>query len=391
MKLYEMANFIRKLINIGIGIVLVVAIFIYVSPIISDFASQAQKATQKEVIPYYINPINFTQDPSLKYNLANTTILYIGNPDSQWKNLETKQMKLYEYNFSKLEDIDYLPTAKRIAFESGYDDLSLVDNGEVSNKFVWAKNGLQFEINKVNKKIVQFPQGSEVAFLKSYVTGGNFISNEIPSNFSLNFLKSSGRFSKEEIDSLIIEPTFLRFESNYLIESNNISSELCYLKIYRSIDDKKVVSKRFDFPQIYFYVASLRPEVETSFKNYRFPLIKMNKIDYKTSYNEQLFDLNPITNVVETQLKAKNFVISEIKINNSEFRFIPNIETTNIKTISIESVEVAYYDNFDETSLNTNIQPIYVFKGSIELATGEKGRITAYTPALNPKYYSKPE
>jgi hypothetical protein len=232
------------------------------------------------------------------------------------------------------------------------------------------------------------PQGAEIAFLKSYVTGGNFISSNIPGTFALNFLGTTGRFTKDEIASLILEPTFLRFESNYLVESNNISSELCYLKIYRSIENKKVVSKRYDFPQIYFYVASLRPEIENSFKNYRFPFIKLNKIDYKLAYNGDLFDLNPISTVVESQLKAKNFIVSEIKINNSEFAFIPNKDNTNIKTISVESVEVSYYDNFDETSLNTNIQPIYVFKGSIELSSGEKGKITLYTPALNPKYYS---
>jgi hypothetical protein len=388
MKLYEVSSYIKKMINVLIGVVIVVAIFIYISPIISDYASQAQKATQKEVIANYVSPINFTQDQALNYNLSNTTILYIGNPDSQWKNLESKQIKLYEYNFSKLEDIDYLPTAKRIAFESGYDDLNLVDNGDISNKFVWSKNGLQFEINKVNKKMSQFPQGNEIAFLKSYVNGGNFISNNIPGNFALNFLGLTGRFTKEEVNSLILEPTFLRFESNYLVESNNISSELSYLKIYRSIENKKVVSKRYDFPQIYFFIASLRPEIENSFKNYRFPFIKLNKIDYKLSYNGDLFDLNPIPTVVESQLKAKNFVISEIKVNNSEFRFVPNKENTNIKTISVESVEVSYYDNFDDTSINTNIQPIYVFKGSMELASGEKGKITIYTPALNPKYYS---
>ena len=388
MKLYDMANYIRNMVNVIIGIVLVIALFIYVSPFISSVINQTQQATQKEVIPYTLQPINFSQDPTLNYNIDNTQILYIGNADAQWKMLETKKAKVYSYNFSKNLDIDYLPTAKKIALNLGYDDLNITDNGEISNKYVWAKNGLQLEINKVNKKMTQFPQSSSLANIKKYVTAGNFISNEVANGFGKAFLNSSGRFNREETELLSFEPTFLRFESDFLVETNNISSELCYLKVSRSIDKIKVVSKRYDFPQIYFYISSLRPDIENSYKNYRYPYLKLNKTDYSQAYEGYQFELNNLNSVVETQLKSKNFVISEIKINNSYFGFIPNKDTTNIKTISIESFELGYYDNFDETSLNSNVQPVYVFKGSIELASGEKGKITLYTPALDPKYYS---
>lgn len=388
MKLYDVADFIKRLINVVIIIVFLVAGVIYATPFVTNIVKQAQKSTVKEEVPFILEAINFTQDNNLKYDLTDTRILYIGNAQTQWENLENKALKVYEYNFSTLEDIDYLPKAKRVAFANGYDDLNIIDNGEISNKFIWTKNGLQFEINKVNKKMTQFPQNSNLSALKAYLTSGNFITNDSPEAYAKKFLEISGRFTPEEIETLTFEPTFLRFESNFLIEGNNISSELSYLKVFRNLDNFKVVSKRYDFPQIYFYVASLRPEIENSYKNYRYPFFKLNKTDYKTSFDGYQFDLNPLPNVLENQLKTKNFIISEIKINNSNFGYVPNRDSSRIKTISVENFELSYYDNFDETSLNNFVQPIYVFKGSVELETGEKGRITIYTPALNPKYYS---
>ena len=82
MKLYDMANYIRNMVNVIIGVVLVIALFIYVSPFISSVINQTQQATQKEVIPYSLQPINFSQDPTLNYNVDNTHILYIGNADA---------------------------------------------------------------------------------------------------------------------------------------------------------------------------------------------------------------------------------------------------------------------------------------------------------------------
>lgn len=388
MKLYEVANFIKRVINIAVILFLVISGYISAVPFITEVVTQTKQATQKEVIPYTLNPINFTQDPTLKYDLTNTQVLYIGNPETQWSSLENKKAKVYEYNVSKNIDIDYLPTARRIALNLGYDDSNITDNGDLSNKYIWAKNSLQFEIDKISKRMTQMPQTSDLANIKKYVTAGNFLSNEVAQNYGLAFLNSSGRFSKIEIESLIYEPFFLRFESNLLVETNNISSELCYLKIYRKLNNLKVVSKRYDFPQIYFYVSSIRPDIEASFKNYRYPMFKINKIDYKLSYNDYDFDLNNLTNVVNNQIKTKNFVISEIKINNSNFGYIPNKDTSKIKTISIESFEVGYYDNYEDTGINKNIQPIYIFKGSVEMGSGEKGRITMYVPALDPKYYS---
>lgn len=388
MKLYEVSNFIKKVINIFAIVVVLVSAYISIIPTVTEVVTQVKQSTQKEVIPYTLNPINFTQDLSIKYDLTNTQILYIGNPDIQWQNFETKKTKVYEYNLSKNIDIDYLPSARKIALNLGYDDSNIIDNGDLSNKYIWSKNGLILQIDKITKKMAQVPQSSDLSNIKKYVTAGNFLSNDVAENYGNSFINSSGRFTKEDLDNIIYEPIFLRFEANFLLETNNIASELCYLKVYRKIDKLKVVSKRYDFPQIYFYVASIRPDIELAFKNYRYPMFKLNKIDYKASYENFEFDLNNLTNVVNNQIKAKNFVISEIKINNANFGYIPNKDTSQIKTISVESVELGYYDNFDDIAVNKNIQPVYIFKGSLEMASGERGRITLYTPALDTKYYS---
>lgn len=157
MKLYEMSNFIRRLVNYFLIIVAVISLYIYLQPIaIQIFQTVAPEKPPE--IPYKINKINFTLDNNLNYSLAGTKITYLGNPDTQWQNLQTKKLNVYEYNFSSIEDIDFTPKAKQVALQLGYDNLNQRDNAELSNKYVWTKNGLLFEIDKVSKKMVQIPQ-----------------------------------------------------------------------------------------------------------------------------------------------------------------------------------------------------------------------------------------
>jgi len=157
MKLYEMANFIKKIVNYFIVIIIIISAYIYVQPIVSGLFTSVSPEKPPE-IPYKTNRINFTQDTNLNFSISKSKIVYLGNPENQWKNLETKTLRIYEYNFSSIEDIDFTPKAKQVALQLGYDDLNQRDNAELSNKYVWTKNGLLFEINKVNKRMVQIPQ-----------------------------------------------------------------------------------------------------------------------------------------------------------------------------------------------------------------------------------------
>ncbi len=231
--------------------------------------------------------------------------------------------------------------------------------------------------------MLQVPQQSNFASYKQYLSSGNFLTQEAPKPFVLNFLTSTGRFTDKELKELELEPQFIRFESNNLVESNNIAAELSYVKVFRKLSELKVVSKRYEFPQIYFYVSSLRPEIETNFKNYRFMHFKVNKLEYTPAFNEFEFDLIPIPTVVN-DLKQGKFIISDMKFSGEAFAATPNPSTTNIQTITFDSYELGYYDNFEETINNEYIQPIYIFKGAVELDTGNRGRITVYTSAINP-------
>lgn len=387
MKLYEMSNFIRKIINIFIIVVVLISSYTYIMPAIEGLY-QSVKPEKPPEIPYKLQKINFTIDPGLKYNLVNTKINYLGNPDSQWNNLQTKKLIVYNYNFSTIEDIDYTQKAKQIALGLGYDDSTQRDNAEASNKYAWVKNGLIFEIDKITKRMLQIPQKTNLSEYKQYVSAGNFLSPESPNSYITNFLRTTGRFNSVEIEQLELEPQFLRFENSNLVDSNNIASEISYVKVFRKISDLKVVSKRYEFPQIYFYVSSLRPEIETNFKNYRFIHFKLNKLDYSPSYNNYAFDLTPLPEVVN-QLKQGSFIISDVKFSGDSFAAAPSPSTTSISTITFDTYELGYYDNYDETIKNENIQPIYIFKGSVELDSGLKGRITAYLPAIASRFYNQ--
>jgi len=384
MKLYEVSNFVRKVINIIIGVVLLISLYLYLQPAAIRLFEQV-KPEPEEVIPYKFSKINFTLDSNMSYNLSQAKINYLGNPDNQWQNEIKKKLKVYKYNFSSIEDIDYTPRAKQIALSLGYDDLNQTDNAELSNKYRWLKNGLIFEIDKVTKRMVQLPTQPNFASFKQYLSAGNFITPASPKPFVSNFLATTGRFSENELKNIEMESQFLRFESNNLVESNNIAAELSYVKVFRKVSDLKVVSKRYEFPQIYFYVSSLRPEIENSFKNYRFMHFKINKLDYTEGFTGYEFDLTPLP-VVVNEIKQGKFIVSDIKFSGESFGATPNPENVNIQNITFDSYEIGYYDNYEDTLTNEFVQPVYVFKGTVELSSGARGRIVGYAPAIDQKY-----
>lgn len=386
MKLYEVSNFIRKVINVFLVFMGLISAYIYIKPLTEQVYETVKPQTPPE-IPYKVDKINFTADSNLNFNIKDAKINYLGNPETQWAALVQKKALIFQYNFSTIEDIDYTPRAKQIALSLGYDDLSQRDNAELSNKYVWTKNGIIFEIDKINKRFLQIPQQPNFSSFKQYLSSGNFVSAESPRPYILRFLSSTGRFTDKELNEVSFEPQFLRFEGNKLIDSNNLSSEISYVKVYRKISGAKVVGKNYDFPPIYFYVSSLRPEIENAFGNYRFLHFKASKMDYKSSFSNYNFDLLPLPNVV-SDLKNGNFIISDVKFSGGYFGENPNPKDYIIRSITFDRYELGYYDNFDETIKNEYIQPIYIFKGVAEFNTGERGTIIVYTPAIDPRYFN---
>lgn len=389
MKLYETAEFIKKLLNVLLVVIFFIALYSYSQPLIAILrGTPPPPPEEEEIISNYLPKINFSEDENLKYNLQPANIIYLGNPETQWQEFPEKDKRLpvYEYTFSTTENIDYTPTAKSFALTLGYRDLNQTDNAEISNKYKWSRDGFSFEIDKITKRMFQLPDSNSFLPFKELLSSGNFINTATPATFAQTLLENSKRYSPEEVNSVIFEPQFLRFEGQVLRDTVATSAELSYVKTFRKLSDKKVVSKKYDFPQTYIYVASLRPETEANFPNLRYPHFKINKNNYISSFAGETFAIYPLNTVVERELKQKRFVIADLKINNRDFGYLPD-KTQFIRNITVDSYELGYYDNFDQVQLNENIQPIYIFKGAVEMANGERGRIILYTPAIDPKYY----
>jgi len=389
MKLYETSEFIKKLLNILLILVFFVALYSYSQPLIAILkGTPPPPPEQEEIISNYLPKINFSEEESLKYNLQQTNLIYLGDPEAQWQGLPEadKRLPVYEYTFSTTENIDYTPTAKSFALTLGYRDLDQTDNAEISNKYKWSRDGFSFEIDKISKRMFQLPNSNSFLPFKDLLSSGNFINSATPANFAKNLLENSKRYSADEVNSVIFESQFLRYEGQVLKDTVATSAELSYVKTFRSLSDKKVVSKKYDFPQTYVYVSSVRPETEGNFPNLRYPHFKINKNNYVKSFGQETFAIHPLNLVVERELKQKRFVIADLKINNRDFGFLPD-KSQIIRNITIDSFELGYYDNFDQVQINENIQPIYIFKGAIEMSNGERGRIILYTPAIDPKYY----
>ena len=238
MKLYQTAEYIKKMVNIVGGIVVVISLYFYVFPTIQSLLPK-EGPPPPPPVKNFIPRIVFSADKSLTYDVSKANLVYLGNPQTQWSSLATKSLPIYEYFVETAEDIDFTPTAKDIALEIGYRDLELIDNAQISNKYVWEKDGLILEIDKITKRIVQIPEGNSFSPFKSLFTSGNFLNSNSPTVYARSLLTSSRRYSTQDIRNTIFEVQFIRFEGDSLKETSATASELAYVKAYTLLNEKK--------------------------------------------------------------------------------------------------------------------------------------------------------
>lgn len=344
-------------------------------------------------IKYKFNPIVFPastefQTGSEFIDISTARIFYRRDVKSDWNNLNEKTSKIFTYNTNIPEDIDYLRTAKQVGLFLGYTDDSLISTGISDDNIIWAKpeDTIQFVINKRTKKMEQ--KINSIPRLKNYLTAGEFINDAFPIERARQFLTNTQRFTSNQINQMDFETTFLRFEGDNLIESPILSSELAYVRAYYPLSGKKVVGNNYDLPTNFMYVASLRPEIIETKRNYRYPRLSIYKNEYQVAFEDENFDLNPLEVVVDNVVNSKDFVIRGLTLNNLPHS-APKPKNIKIENISIESFEVGYFDDMvDGLGRNSLIQPIYIFKGNFDTADGQRGKIILYTPAVHPKYYN---
>lgn len=391
MRLVHAAKVIKRTMYIFFGFILVFYTATEVGP--SLYRDIFPAPPEERPVLYKFSPIVFStvsDYPSGEngIDLSNTKIIYRRNAQLDWTSLPQKTIKLYAINQNLPEDIDYLQTAKGVALFLGYSDLNLVSTGVSDDKYIWGvpEDEILFVINKKNKKMEQ--KINSISKLKNYLTSGEFVNTEFVTNNVKQFMVNSKKFNQQEIQNTQFESTFLRFEGESLVETPILSSEIAYVKAYNPLNGKKIVGNNYETPSNFMYVSSLRPEIAASKKNYRFPRFSIYKNEYVEVFNGELFDLDPLPNVIDRVINSKDFVIRGITFN--DFPHNGNRpKIFKIENISIESFEIAYFDDFqDGFGKNSIVQPIYLFKGNFDTSTGQRGKIILYAPAISPKYYN---
>jgi len=391
MRLINAAKIIKKTIYIFFSGILLFYTFSEIVP--SLYREIFPPEPVENPIKFKFNPIVFSAVKEYPIgengiDISNSKIIYRRSAEADWEKLAKKKTKIYTYKKNLPEDIDYLITAKGVAFNLGYTDLNLISTGESDNKYIWEvpQDKIQLIINSKNKKMEQ--KIGSLATLKSYLTSGEFVNSEFPTNFAKKLLTDSKNYTTEEIQKSQMESTFLRFEGNNLIESQILGAELAFVKIYLPLNGNKIVGNNYEIPSNYVYVGSLRPEIAQSKKNYRFPRFNLYKNEITEAFEGEEFDLTPLNDAVNRVINNKDFVVRGIVFNDSPHGTTVN-KYTKIENISIESFEVAYFDDYqDGFGKNNLIQPIYIFKGNFDTSAGQRGKIILYTPAVDPKYYN---
>lgn len=391
MRLVNAAKIIKKGLYIFFGFILVFYFIFEVGP--SLMKSFFPPAPVEKPILYKFSPIVFStvkDYPSGEngIDVSESNIIYRRNANLDWNSLPSKSVKLYTLNTDLPEDLDYLTTAKSVASFLGYGDSSLISTGISDNNYIWEvpEDNIQFTINKKNKKMEQRIKG--IVRLKNYLTAGEFVNAEFVNNKVTQFLINSRKFTSDEIKTVNYETTYWRFENENLIESPILGAELAKVKIYIFKDGKRIVGNNYEAPSNFMFISSLRPEIAESKKNYRYPRFILYKNELTTVFNGEEFDLEPLPNAIQRVVDNKDFVIRGITFNDLPLE-APKPKNFKIENISIESFEVAYFDDYEEGfGKNPLVQPIYLFRGNFDTNTGQRGKIILYTPAVNPKYYN---
>ena len=391
MRLVEAAKMFKKLIVVFSGIFFIFFIATEAWPSIkNDFFPETVPPAP---IVYKVNPISFSVAKQFGtgeggLDLSTTKIVYRRNAVQDWNSIKSKQTKLYTYDFNVFKDIDYRSTARGIADFLGYEDSNLISDAELNNDYVWTKNNITFIINKNDQEMRQVLPNGEIAPFKNFFSSGEFLSADYAKQKAKEMMTASRKFSSEEINKAVYEGEFYKFEGSNLIESPNLSAELAYIKTYLTLDDNKIVGKVYEIPQNLFLIGSLRPEIASTYKNYRYPIFKISKNQTVEAFNGENFDLTPIPTAVNNVINNKYFVIAGLYFSNAPLG--TNIPANlKIENISLESVEVGIYDDLEKGIVKNQIlQPVYIFKGFFDTQTGQRGRIILYTPAIDPKYYN---
>lgn len=344
-------------------------------------------------IIYKFNPISFTVAKQFGtgeggIDISTSKIIYRRNATQDFDSFKSKQVKLYKYELNVFKDIDYRSTARGIADYLGYEDINLISDAELNNDYVWTKNNITFVINKNDQEMKQILPKGEIAPFKNFFSSGEFLSADYAKQKAKEMMTASRKFTPEEINKASFEGEFYKFEGSNLIESPNLSSELAYIKPYLTLDGRKIVGKVYEIPQSIFLIGSLRPEIASTYKNYRFPTFKISKNQTTEAFNGELFDLMPVSTAVNNIIVSKYFVIAGLYFNNAPLN-APLPTNLKIENISLENIETGIYDDLEKGVVKNQIlQPVYIFKGFFDTPSGQKGRIILYTPAIDPKYYN---
>lgn len=386
MSLVELSKIFKKGVWVVLFILLLVLGFTEAWP---QFQRSIEQPAEKPIL-YKFNILTFSVAKQFStgvggIDISESKITYRRNANQDWATLENKTSKIYEYNFNLFEDIDYRRTAEEVAAFLGYQNTDQVSDAELNNQFAWLKNEVTFSINRKDKEMRQQIPNGDVFRFKQFFNSGEFLNTEVPRQKSRELLQASKRFNNKEIDEMVFEGDFFRFEGNKLVEALPVNSEIAFIRAFPSLENKKIVGKSYNYPNNFFFVGSLRPEIATNYKNFRYPTFKITKNEYKEAFNGESFDLLPVQDAVNNIIEKK-YVISHLSLNGAGFGD-PIPSNLKIDNISIEDFEIGFYDDYERgVAKNSLIQPIYIFKGNFDTTSGQRGRIIIYTYAVDPKY-----
>jgi hypothetical protein len=379
MNLVQIAAIVRKAVAI-----LAILLFIYITALIlKDPVQQTWYALlPPKDLPNYafglLDPLEFTEVPILTSDPNYVLNTRTGGLPTNLGN----KMNVYQYvppSFSFGEGERAQQDAATLGFN---DDMRVSDlNAKV---FVWQDVvfGGSLVINTQTRILYLTTPLSRIG---SFFPAGQLTQTNAIANARL-LLEELNRFS----DKLYVLDTkgtqvvkFGKFLGNRVVEADSIlEAQVARVDFFREVMDYPILGP--DPKQGLLQVSMRAPNIEDGIPQLNYPKVKIYHWGIDTD-SLATYPIIPVSTAWEKVTNNEGIIVNATPTETSPFE---EAAPTRVEKILINDIYLAYFDN---TLVQTFLQPIYVFEGAFtNREGGSAGTITIYYPAISGEYVRQP-
>lgn len=371
MRLIEVSNYTKKIINISIALIVLyyASIFVFIPVGISIRNRLFPPEDLPNPIYGQLDQLQFVRKPILGNNPTYTLNTTTGQlPGKLPANARVYKINPVPFSY------DAGRKAQRYAEALGFTDEDRISDLR-SDTYKWR--------NRESQGLLEIPLNKNKIILNTFLTNRSTIFNQtgLSEGDAINTAKNLARNLDMFNDSLYVngeQTVYLgKFQSIQVIRATGTNdATLARVDFFRKINNIPVFGP--DPKKGLISITLRKPQQTQQFYNY--PIVEAYYNEINLADNKGTYPMIPVSAAWQ-QVAQGNGVITNItsKTSNPFEEYKP----IRVDKILVNEVYLAYYEQPEN---GTYIQPIYVFDGNYTSAGGDSGTVSIYFPAISSEY-----